>query len=187
MAKVPPQLTPLKGKGDKRSDDIRKKLKGVKSEKKKFSRIYEGSKIAKCKNCKLDCDFREAALTRDPESICVVPSIRAGAIRDKTRVVGWDDNKVRSYMEELLKLYTELCLSSRIEGKTQSHIDREKMRRLNTVFSRLKDFKELMFPPVQRRVSVNIDMTADKVVERIKHYKIVAQQESKKKKKKKDE
>ena len=44
MAEVPPQLTPLKGKGDKRSDDIRKKLKGSGSKERKIAQIIRRMK-----------------------------------------------------------------------------------------------------------------------------------------------
>jgi len=187
MAEVPPQLTPLKGKGDKRSDDIRKKLKGVVSKKKRFAILVTSSKKARCKNCKLECPFRESNIRLNPDAICCVPTLRAEAIRDRTSVMEWNDDKIKTFINELLNLYRQILLEDvKTEIGNDKKLKRETVRDLNTMVNRLIQFKEKYYPPVQKTVSLNINMTADKVIERIKTYKVINVKEKKKKEENKD-
>jgi len=164
-------LRPLKGKGDAYSDMIRARTRGATSEKKKLSTSYNAAKRAKCKNCRLQCQFKSACLKRDPEGVCVVPSMRASARRDGTRVVDLNDEKVVAYMGDLISLYTEILMNGELLEDDPKKAEREQIRKYNTMFNRLKEYKQLVYPPVQKSVSLNVNTNLDKMVDRIKDYK----------------
>lgn len=157
-------LTPLKPKGDPYSDAVRqKRMVAGCSDKLREALQLRGSKRAKCKNCHLQCDFREACLLKDPEGVCVVPALRITAIRDKTRVAEFNDDRIKAYLNQLLELYTELCLRSENFEDTPKKKEALMARRLNTMFNRLLQFKEKYYPPVQKNLNVNVNMFEDQL------------------------
>lgn len=133
--------------------------------------IDRGCKLIRCKNCKLTCDFKKMCLQKDPESKCLVPQLRGAAIKDGTSVVDMNDDRIKMHMDELMELYKTYCLEVPLNETEPKKIERERMRRLNTMFKRLKEFKEMWAPPVQKSVSVNIETSWDKTVERMEKYK----------------
>ena len=164
-------LHPLKGKGDPYSDEIRSRCKGATSEKKKLSTAYNASKRAKCKNCKLECQFRSACLKRDPEGVCIVPAMRAGAIRDGTKVVDLNDEKVIAYMGNLITLYSEILMNGENHEDDPKKAERETIRKWNLMFNKLKEYKQVVYPTVQKNINVNVSTNLDKMAERIMEYK----------------
>jgi len=181
MAEVPKQLTPLKPKGDPYSDAVRSKIKGgITSKKQSYSLLVTNSKKARCKNCRLECPFRENNTNLNPDALCCVPSLRAEATWNKTAVAEWNDDKIKSFINELLNLYRKILLEDvKTEVDNEKKLKRETVRDLNTMCNRLIQFKEKYYPPVQKNINVNIDMTANKVIERIKQFKIVNEKKKK--------
>jgi len=166
MAEVPKQLTPLKPKGDPRSDAIRASHKGATSEKLKMALLVTNSKKARCKNCKLDCPFRSNNTKLNPDAQCCVPTLRANAIHNSTAVVEWDDNKIKSFINELLGLYREILLEDvKTEIGNEKKLKRETVRDLNTMVNRLMQFKEKYYPPVQKSVTLNLDLKMEEMLE----------------------
>ena len=141
------------------------------NDKKKKAAMIRGTKRTTCKKCLIECEFKKMCLQKDPKSLCIVPHLLAAAKQDGTRLVSLDDNKVKMYMDELMKLYKEYCIDAPSYETEPKKVERERMRRLNTMFHRLKEFKELWSPPVQKSVNVNIITNFDKMIERIKDYK----------------
>ena len=137
----------------------------TRSEKKDLAAQERGSVIAKCKNCKLACDFREANLKKDPEAKCLVPKMRTSAIRDNTRIVSMDDSRLRMYMDELMGMYQEFCIEEPLNETEPKKIERERMRRLNTMFKRLKEYKEVWSPPINKNLNVNVTTNFDRMKE----------------------
>lgn len=142
----------------------------VRSDRKKLASLENGSKFAKCKCCKLDCDFKDANLKKDPESKCLVPKLRTAAIRDDTRVVSMDDDRLRMYMDELMGMYQEYCIEVPLNETEPKKIERERMRRLNTLFKRLKEYKEIWSPPIQKNLNVNVTTGFDRMKEMVQKH-----------------
>ena len=94
----------------------------------------------------------------------------------------WNDSKIKSFINEVLNLYRQILLEDvKTEIGNEKKLKRETVKDLNTMVNRLIQFKDKYYPPIQRSVNVNIDMTADKVLERIKTYKIINVKEEKEK------
>lgn len=149
----------------------------AKSEKKSFAIEITSSGNAKCKKCELKCDFKNTCLMLDPESKCQVPTMRASAKRDGTGVVRWDDKKVEMYLVELLNMYKKLMID---DDKFETEPKKKKIemaRDLNVMYNRLLQFKQAYHPPTQKTININIETTADKVIERLRNYKLQKQKE----------
>ena len=138
------------------------------SQVKKNAALERGCTVKRCKNCKLSCEFKKMALEKDPESKCLVPQLRATAIRDGTGVLDMNDNRIKMYMDELIGLYQQYCIDAKLNETDPRKIERERMRRLNTMFKRLKEYKEMWSPAIQRSLNVNVTTNFDKMLERVK-------------------
>lgn len=138
------------------------------TQKKKNAAMLTGSTKQRCKNCKLQCDFKKMCLQKDPESVCLVPRLRVAAIKDETSVVDMNDDRIKMYMDEIMGIYQEYCIEAPLNETEPKKIERERMRRLNTMFKRLKEYKEMWSPPIQRSVNINVTTNFDKMVERMK-------------------
>jgi len=141
------------------------------SERKHKALIHTASIRTKCRTCKIQCEFREMCLKRDSGAICLVPNLLTNAKLNDTKVVKLDDTSLEMYMGELIELYKMYCINADSNETEPKNIERERMRRLNTMFKRLKEFKELWSPPVQKSLNVNIETNFDKMKERFEQYK----------------
>lgn len=137
MAKVPPQLTPLKGKGDKYSDEVRKKLKGSSSKKRKIAQRIRRIREMSPK------DIEEKALQ-------LVANPDASAL-------------------EIMRIIQILINKPNVTPK-----------RIGELVDKLIRAHVAIHGTKSKNINLNIDMTADKVLERIKTYKIVGVKEKKK-------
>ncbi len=88
--------------------ELVKKGGSAKSPRKSYALLVRASTEAKCKNCKVFCDYKDACLRTDPEHICPVPTLRAQSIRDKTKVISINDDKLKNYLDEMLAIYMDL-------------------------------------------------------------------------------
>ncbi len=167
MAEVPKQLTPLKPKGDPRSDAIRASHKGVSTDKMKYAGLVTNSKKARCKNCRLECPFRAGNTRLNPDALCSVPTLRAEAIRDRTAVAEWNDDKIKSFINEVLNLYRGILIEDvKTEIGNDKKLKRETVRDLNTMVNRLIQFKDKYYPPVIKSVTVNVDVKMEEMLQR---------------------
>ena len=93
------------------------------------------------------------------------------ARKNKPRL--WTDENIAAFIDEMLTLYKQILMDSRkISEGSPKKLKQETIRDMNTMMRRLLDFKEKFYPPVQKNINVNINTTADKVIERIKEYKL---------------
>ena len=166
MAEVPKQLIPFKPKGDRRSDELRAKLKGSGSDKRRKAMLVTASKVARCKNCKLDCDFKDRNLRSDPDALCVVPTLRADAIFNETAVREWDDDKIMIFINELLGMYKNLLIEDAKLEVDAKKMKRETVRDFNTMMNRLVLFKEKYYPTVEKKINVNIDIKMEEMLKK---------------------
>jgi hypothetical protein len=164
-----PWLSDISKRGDFK--EITAKGGRAKSEKKTKAVRETGSRKAKCKNCILHCDFKKLNLQKDPQCLCLVPKLRATAMENDTKVVSIDDNRIKMYMDEIMGIYQVYCVEAETNEIEPKKIERERMRRLNTMFKRLKEYKELWSPPVQKNLNVNVTTNFDRMKERFEKYK----------------
>lgn len=139
----------------------------------------------KCKNCKLDCDYRERSIKRDSECTCAVPVLRAKAIRDGTKVVEMSEERLKDLLDDILGMYADLIQRNNFEV-TDKKRELLEMRRANTAFNKLLSYKEKLYPTVQKTVNVQVDF--NKLLEdwRDKRKEIVVMGEKEKKKEEED-
>ena len=114
--------------------------------------------MKKCKNCRLRCDFKELQLSSDPEATCIVPAMRVDAIANGTDVVSWSDDKIKSYINQILQLYTNVCLNKENFEVTEKKREQLQLKRLNTLFNKLMTVKEKYYPTVQKNLNVNVNI-----------------------------
>lgn len=85
----------------------------------------------------------------------------------------WSDDRIHNFIDEMLDLYKRILMDdAKVETNSAKKLKAESIKDLNTMVRRLLDFKEAYYPTVQKSINVNIDTTADKVIERIKKHKI---------------
>ena len=186
---------PFAKKGDPRSDEIRSRPK-TKTDKMMMSNQTTASKRSKCKNCKVPCFMKDKLIAKDPEITCLFPETKAKAVRNGTAIIDWDDDVLKSNMAELMSVYQDYYkeeldkLKDIGSSKTATPKEKEKAKKdavkmMNTFFNRIDKFKTLYEPPVEKRINVNVTTNLDKMVERIRAYKmkeagiIIAQEEEK--------
>jgi hypothetical protein len=88
----------------------------------------------------------------------------------RTRV--WTDEKICSFIDELLDVYKKILIdSAKIEEGNPKRLKQETIMDMNTMVNRLLQFKEKYYPPVQKNININIDTTASEVIERLKQWK----------------
>jgi len=92
--------------------------------------------------------------------------------RGVPRVRVWTDERIAEFIDELLDVYKKILTEDdKVEKENSRKLKVEMIRDLNVMVRRLLDFKEAYYPPVQRNVNINIDMTANAVIERLKLWK----------------
>ena len=88
----------------------------------------------------------------------------------RTRV--WTDEKIAEFIDELLDFYKKILIEDeKIEKDNPKKLKIESIRDLNVMVRRLLDFKQAYYPPIQKNININVDMTADKTIERLKNWK----------------
>ena len=92
------------------------------------------------------------------------------ANKGKTRM--WSDDKIAEFIDEMLTLYKKILMDEKkISEGNPKRLKQETIMDMNTMMNRLLQYKEKYYPPVQKNVNLNVDMTADAVVERLKNWK----------------
>ena len=78
-------------------------------------------------------------------------------------------------IEELEEVMTLLKKFLREDAKTETDnpkkLKQENIRDLITMQNKMLDFMRYLYPPVQQNLNVNVDITADAVIERLKNWK----------------
>lgn len=84
----------------------------------------------------------------------------------------WTDEKIAEFIDELLDVYKKILIDSeKIEQGNPRRLKQETIMDMNTMVNRLLQFKEKYYPPVQKSINLNIDMTVDAVIERLRELK----------------
>ena len=77
----------------------------------------------------------------------------------------WTVNDLLDVLKKTLKD------SEKLEVENSKKLKDETVRDTLTLINKIMDFMKYLYPPVQQNINVNIDMTADAVVERLKNWK----------------
>lgn len=79
------------------------------------------------------------------------------------------------FIEELDDAVTRLRKIVRDDDKVEKDnprkLKQESIRDLNTLINRILEIMKYLYPPVQTNLNVNVDMTVDAVIERLKNWK----------------
>ncbi len=108
--------------------------------------------------------------TRPKEEDDKIRAMGLEARRTNPRV--WTDEKIAEFIDDLLTVYKRILIDAdKIEEGNPKRLKQETIMDLNTMVNRLLKFKMQYYPPVQKNINVNIDVTANEVIERLKNWK----------------
>ena len=123
----------------------------VTSEKKSFAASLRQSKIALCRNCPVQCQFKEAMLKVNPEATCKIPYSRATAIKDNTNITMMTPEVLEYHVNDLLNFFRE-------EFEREPNVQMGKI-----LFDRYMVFKDKFYPAIQKNVNVNMHVFNQKL------------------------
>ena len=122
----------------------------MKTEKQRYTSIYRGCVRAKCRRCRLQCEFKEMNLEKDKECICGVPSLRADAILHKTSVIGFNEDKIAMWLSDVIRLFVKMY--------KDSDNDKEKAKFADKLYNKLLPLKEKYYPATQKNVNLGAQL-----------------------------
>jgi hypothetical protein len=92
------------------------------------------------------------------------------ANKGKPRV--WTDEKIAEFVDEMLTIYKKILMDDKkIEEGKPGRLKQETVRDMNTMLNKLFMFKEKYYPTITKNINVNVEMTSDNVIERLKSWK----------------
>ena len=121
------------------------------SEKKSFAASLRSSKVATCKNCPVQCQFKEAMLKVNPDAVCKIPYSRATAIKDDTNITMVTPEVLEYHVNDLLNFFRE-------EFEKEPNVKMGKI-----LFDRYMVFKDKFYPAIQKNVNVNMHVFNQKL------------------------
>ncbi len=83
----------------------------------------------------------------------------------------WSKEKIHDFLDSMLDLYKKILMEDEKISTTDKKLKSETIRDMNNMMNRLLQFMEKFYPPVQKNINVNIDVTTDAVMERLKEWK----------------
>ena len=117
---------------------------------KRKAALRSRSQSAKCKNCKVRCPFQKNLLSKNKESLCVVPDARAESILYDLPIVS----------EELLKKFSIETLEM-LRGFAEDSYD------LKRFFDSVLAMKREFYPNVSVSKNLNVNVDVELVSERL--------------------
>lgn len=118
---------------------------------------------SKCKDCRLECSFKEELLAKNKNQTCVIPVQKAHAeINDHTAITVVDTEVLEAWSTEYLVFLKNLFDTTHdIESKTSVG---------NFLFNKVTQYKTTFQPAATKHISVEIDLKAQAVAERVQKY-----------------
>lgn len=83
------------------------------------------------------------------------------------RVRVWTDERICNFIDELLDVYKKVLIDDSKIEKEGMKLKEETIKDLNTMVRKLLDFKLAYYPPTQKNINLNVDISLDNYVERI--------------------
>lgn len=88
------------------------------------------------------------------------------------KTITWTKEKCVNELDSILQILKKILLEdSKIETNNPKKLKQESIRDLNTMMNRILEFMKYLYPPVTTNVNVNIDMTANAVIQRLREWK----------------
>lgn len=95
---------------------------------------------------------------------------RIKGVKRRKRV--WTDEKIAGFVDEILSIYKKILIEEdKINKDSPKKLKQETIRDMNTMVKRLYEFKQMYYPTPTKNINVNIDMTANAVIDRLKKWK----------------
>jgi hypothetical protein len=93
-------------------------------------------------------------------------------IKGVPRRIIWTKDYCIGQLNDLLDILKKVLKDSdKLETNNPKKLKDETIRDTITLTNKIMDFMRYLYPPVQQSVNINIDTTADMVVERLKNWK----------------
>lgn len=95
---------------------------------------------------------------------------RIKGVKRRKRV--WTDEKIAEFVDEILSIYKKILIEEdKIDMDSPKKLKKETIKDMNTMVKRLYEFKQMYYPTPTKNINVNIDMTANAVIDRLKKWK----------------
>lgn len=93
-------------------------------------------------------------------------------IKGVPKTITWTKEKCIEELNDLLDLLKKILKEDeKLEVDNPKRLKRESVKDYVTMMNRIIEFMRYLYPPVQTNVNLNMDMTADVVIERLKNWK----------------
>jgi len=84
----------------------------------------------------------------------------------------WTKEKCVQELEDILSILKKVLREdSKLEADNPKKLKQETIRDAITLMNKILDYVKYLYPPVQQNLNVNVDMTANAVIERLKEWK----------------
>ena len=84
----------------------------------------------------------------------------------------WTKEKCIDELDECMTLFKKILRDDeKLNKNNPAKLKAESIRDLNNMQNRMLQFMQYLYPVVQKSVNLNIDVTADAVIERLKNWK----------------
>lgn len=84
----------------------------------------------------------------------------------------WTKDKIHDFLDEMLTKYKKILIDDeKINKGNKQKLKAETVRDMNNIMNRMLQFMEKFYPPVQKNVNLNIDVTANAVLDRLENWK----------------
>jgi len=93
-------------------------------------------------------------------------------IKGVPKKITWTKEKCVGELNEILDILKKILKEdTKLEVDNPRKLKQENVRDAMTLMNKILDYMKYLYPPVQQSVNVNIDLTADAVLERLKEWK----------------
>lgn len=95
----------------------------------------------------------------------------------RTRIKGvpknrWTKEKCIEELNDILDIFKKILKDDeKIDKDDKRKLKQETIRDLVTLMNRMMEYMRYLYPPVQQNINVNVDLTVDRIMERLKNYK----------------
>ena len=118
--------------------------------------------ITKCKDCKINCAYRNALLKRDAEASCIIPMRRSVSAEDGSSIYFMEDLDLNALSKELVDFLMEIVRDERDERKAFKLLEM------------LIECKKAWCPATQKNIMANVNEFDDKLKRWIEAEKEIA-------------
>lgn len=93
-------------------------------------------------------------------------------IKGVPKRITWTKDKCVEELNDILDILKKILKEDeKIEIDDKRKLKNENIRDVTTLMNKILDYMKYLYPPVQQNVNLNVDITADAVLERLKNWK----------------